>query len=136
MAAEAAGAFVEAFQDWIQPGVPIPVGEIIARRQSELLVPRTLTVADCTASQALAYGVTGEIHSGIDRARTQEWAAAFAAAGFDGVRYFVRHDPGQRQVGIALFGSGGDAAWPATATEPIRPELIRDVERVFGVQVR
>jgi hypothetical protein len=55
----------------------------------------------------LAFGVTAEVHTSSDRSLTQEWAAAFAAAGFDGVRSFVRHDPGQRRIGIAIFGRVG-----------------------------
>ena len=37
----------------------------------------------------------------------QRWAAAFAAAGYEGVRYRVRHDPGGSRA-LALFGVAGE----------------------------
>lgn len=134
LAEEALGAFVEAFQDWT--GSILPSAEISVRRISKLTVPSPMRLADCTSARALAFGVTAEIHASPDRTLTQAWAAAFDRAGFDGVRFFVRHDPAQRRVGIALFGPAGEAAWPVQASEAITTELIADVERHFGIRVR
>lgn len=134
LAEEDQGAFVEVFQDWM--GSILPAAEVWTRRVSTLSVPRTLRLADCTNSQALAFGVTAEIHSSPDRELTQAWGAAFALAGFDGVRFFVRHDPAQQHAGIAVFGPVGEAAWPITATNVITADLIIDVETRFGIRVR
>lgn len=133
LAEEALGAFVEAFQ---HVGVIMPVAEIAARAISILSVPAEVTLADCTDPRSRAFGITGEIHSSPDRRLTQAWAAAFAAAGFGGVRYLVRHDPSQRRFGIALFGAAGEASWATGATRPIGDHLVREADRIFGILVR
>jgi hypothetical protein len=94
-----------------------------------------MRLANCRSSQARKFGMTGEIHSSTGRGRTQAWARAFARAGFDGVRFLVRHDPAQRRVGIALFGDGGQADWPVRFTVDIGATLLLDVERLFGIRV-
>ena len=129
------GAFLEALQDE-GTAIPraIPWAEVAIRRTSRLSVPKPMTLADCTQPAAAAYGITGEIHSSSDRNQTQEWARAFAGAGFEGVRYLARSDPAQRQVSIALFGSAGEAAWAALSTDVIDPDLIERVKRIFGIR--
>ena len=76
------------------------------------------------------------MHASPDRALTQAWAAAFRAAGFDGVRYLVSTAPTMQLVGVALFHSAGEAAWPVASSGPIGDALLDEVERVFGVLVR
>jgi hypothetical protein len=51
------------------------------------------------------------------------------------VRYLLSHDPAQRCIGVALFGSAGPADWSAAETGPIAPDLIRTARRAFGIQV-
>lgn len=92
-------------------------------------------LADCTSGRARAFGVTAAIHSGEDYARTQAWARALAAAGFDGIRYFVSLDPRQRLAGIALFGPAGSPRRRAGKAEPIPAAVIRDAERLFGIRI-
>jgi hypothetical protein len=133
VAEEGLGAFVEAFQDWT--GAILPVAELAARRLSLLSVPHPMTIADCPNARALSFGVTAEIHSSPDRALTQAWASAFARDGFDGVRFFVRHDPAQLRTGVALFGLAGEIAWPARSTMAISAELLDNVEQQFGITV-
>ena len=133
LAEEVVGAFIEVFQDWITAPVPIPVEEILARSESHVTPPRLMTLADCTNPQTLSFGITAEIHASPDRAMTQQWAAAFRSAGFDGVRYFVRHDPGQRRIAVALFGEAGLRDWPVTRTQPVSAAVLAEVEQVFGI---
>lgn len=135
LAEEAIGAFIEVFQDWITAPVPIPIEEILARSESHVSPPRLMTLADCTNPHALSFGITAEIHASPDRAMTQRWAAAFHSAGFDGVRYYVRHDPGQRRIAVALFGEAGLRNWPVARTQPINAEVIADAERIFSITV-
>ncbi len=92
-------------------------------------------LADCTSGLCRRFGLTAEIHSNPDYTRVQAWAAAFAAAGFDGIRYLLRHDPSQRLVGIALFGPAGAAEGSFRPGEPIGTELLVEAERRFGVRV-
>ena len=132
LAAAGIGAFVEAFQ---RSGVTIPTDHVLTRRLSRLRVPHPIRLADATGSRARGFGLTGDIHSSTDRAWTQTWAMAFAAAGFQGIRYLVRHDPAQRQVGYALFGTSGAVDWPIESTNIIDEDLIRDVQERFGIVV-
>jgi hypothetical protein len=150
-AAEPLGCYVEVFLHLRL----VPREEIDARHLSTLAPRRALRLADCAAAQARAFGLTGALHTTPAFDETQVWAAAFAAAGFDGVRYLVRHDPAQRLVGYALFAAAGAAApgaavvgtaapgtaatsaddWEVTGSAPIPDELLRQVEDRFGLSV-
>ena len=130
-AADELGAFVEVFREMRV----IPDVEVLARRISVIRVSTPTRLADFTSSAAASFGVTAAIHSTEDYVKTQTWAGALAAAGFGGVRYLVSHDPAQRNVGIALFGSAGAANLPVHSTDLISPRLISDAERLFGYRV-
>jgi hypothetical protein len=130
LAKDPAGCFLEVFRF----SNPIPAIEVEARRISRLEVP-DVRLADCSAGLSRSFGLTAEIHSTPDYALTQRWAAAFAAAGFDGIHYLLRHDPGQSLSGVALFGPAGPQLWPIFASEPIGPELLDEVKQRFGLQV-
>jgi RES domain len=113
----------------------IPDIELLARRISVIHVPTPVRLADCTSPAAASFGVTAAIHSSEDYVNTQTWAGALAAAGFGGVRYLVSHDPAQRNVGVALFGSAGAGSLPVHSTDLISPRLISAAERIFGYRV-
>lgn len=114
----------------------MPKEEILIRRLTRIELERTLSIADCTAEGARAWGLTAEIHSSPDYAKTQDWAAAFARSGFDGICYFLRHDPAQRLTGIALFGpAGSPAGFPPGTSAPIGKGLIDRVAKRFGLRV-
>jgi hypothetical protein len=130
LAREPAGAFLEVFRFWVL----VPEEEVRVRRIARLPVPPVL-LADCTSGRSRAFGVTGEIHTTADYEMTQLWAAAFAAASFDGVRYLLRHDPGQRLNGVALFGAAGSPSGPQPGGVPIGRQLIAAMERRFGIRV-
>lgn len=125
------GAFVEVFRGF----TVIDAADVAARALSRLRAPRDIVLADCTSPKAQRFGVTAQIHSGADYLATQGWAAALRTAGFDGVRYFCGQDPSQREVGVALFGTAGEAGWPVLETTPITEEVLRAVERRFGIHV-
>jgi len=128
---EPAGCFVEVFRRTL-----ISPEEVEARRIATLTLPSEVNLADCTATRCRVFGITGEIHSGLDYGLTQEWATAFFKAGFNGIQYLLRHNPAQRSAGIALFGpAGSPTGYPAPITEPIGRELLRVVARRFGVRV-
>lgn len=130
------GAFVEVFQRWIAQRIPIPRSEVEDRQASRLFVPQPVELADCTHPRALEFGATGELHGTPDRRLTQAWAAAFRAAGFAGVRYFVSTAPTMNLAGIALFHVAGEADWPVADQQPIDAVLLHEIEREFGVLVR
>lgn len=131
LAEDPLGSFVEVFRHTRL----IAEEDVAARRLSTLRVRKALALADCTSRRARAWGVTATIHSGQDYSLTQSWAAAFSSTGFDGVRYFVSHDPAQRLVGVALFGPAGSPRWPAGRSARIAGELVRQAERSCGLRV-
>lgn len=99
-------------------------------------MPREVKLADCTAERARSWGVTAEIHSTPEYRSTQVWADAFARSGFDGVRYLLRHDPSQGLRGVALFGPASTpSGYPPGVSEPIGSDVLRDIERRFGIKV-
>lgn len=127
------GCFLEVFKSFTRF---IPREEIKARLLLRVEIPREMNLADCTAEQARAWGITAEIHSTPHYEETQAWAHAFVLAGFDGIRYLLRHDPAQRMAGVVLFGpAGSPPTLPATPGEPIGEEIIEKIHRRFGIQV-
>lgn len=101
---------------------------------------RELRLADLTSRRALQFGVTASLGADEDYADSQAFAVRAVQAGFDGIRYRVRHDPSQPLHGIALFAAEGapdpaDSQWPAGDESAIRDELIADAGRFFGYQV-
>jgi hypothetical protein len=113
----------------------ISESELENRCLSMLELPADVDLADCTASQARVFGLTAEIHSADDYTPTQAWAAAFLKSGFDGVHYYLRHDPGQRCVGVALFGPAGVAKYAFAPPERISEDVLRQAQARFGLQV-
>ncbi len=128
-ALDPAVAFVEVFYGF---GI-VPVEELVDVVVSTIKVPRTMRLADCTSPRAVAYGLTSEINTTIDYALTQRWAAALRTAGFDGTRYWARHDPG-RGPAVALFGPAGQSEDRSeAATQPVDAALQADVTRRYGI---
>jgi len=128
------GAFLETLG---RQGRLIDRAEVARRALSTLYVPRAMVLANAGHARARAFGITAGI-SAIeepDRGSTRSWAEAFHAAGFQGIRYHVSHDPSQRAIGVALFGPAGEADWPTGAAEPIDSRLLQFVRRRYGLVV-
>ncbi len=128
------GAFLETLG---RQGRLIDPVEVARRGLSTLRVPRPMVLANAGHARTRAFGITAGI-SAIeepDRRATRTWAAAFHAAGFQGIRYRVSHDPSQRAIGVALFGPAGKANWPAPVAEPIDTRLLALVRRRYGLVV-
>jgi RES domain len=102
-----------------------------------LHLPRALNLANAGHARAVPFGVTagtGAIEESY-RHTTRAWAEAFHAAGFDGVRYRVSHDPSQRAIGVALFGPAGEADWPWPTPKPVDTGLISAIRRRYSLVV-
>jgi RES domain len=125
------GAFIEVFRT----GTVIPEAEVNARRLAEARTPSTTTLADCMASEARSFGVTGAIHSQPDYELTRAWAQALAVAGFDGVLYRLSHDPSGSEIGVALFGDAGERDLPIESTGAIPDDVLEEARVRFGLLV-
>lgn len=115
----------------------LPEAEVERRRVFTARFERPLRLGNCCAAGAARFGVNSEVHSTADYGKTQRWAAAFADAGFDGVRYFIRSDPSSSLIGYALFGDAGEAkvgAWPRGESAHIAAATCTEVER-WGLRV-
>ena len=128
------GAFLETLG---RQGRLIDPAEVARRGLSTLHVPRSMVVANTGHARARAFGITAGISAleEPDRRTTRGWAEAFHAAGFEGIRYRVSHDPSQRAIGVAVFGPAGEADWPATPAQPIDGGLLALVRRRYGLVV-
>ena len=105
------------------------------RRLLTTTVPTPLRVGDLTAAAAYGFGVTGAISATPDYSVSQAWAWTLRAAGFDGVRYHVSHDPRSDLTGIALFGSAGTASRPPQSSSQGLPAGLLLDAAPFGIRV-
>jgi RES domain len=108
-----------------------------ARRLSLWHLPlrEQCSAADTTVRAARGFGVTAELASITPYELPQRWAAAFAAAGHDGVRYRVRHDPGGSRA-LALFGAAGERRrWPRGRSRPVDDDLLDRLAAETGIRV-
>lgn len=130
------GAWVEVFRRQML----IDENDVRARRLLSTALGRDLRLADLTSARALQFGVTAALGAAEDYDASHAFAVDAARAGFDGIRYLVRHDPRQKLYGVALFGPAGapapdDAQWPAGPDDDIPGNLVAEAGRVFGYKV-
>jgi RES domain len=126
------GAWVEVFRKQML----IAEAELAERTLFTVVLGRDVRLADLTSRRALGFGVTASLGADQDYGPSQRFATEALAAGFEGIRYLVRHDPAQKLFGIAIFGepgTGGD--WPAGSDEPLPLALLAEAQRAFGYRV-
>lgn len=80
--------------------------------------PSSVRLADLRAAAAADFGVTRELESMTPYDVPLAWAAAFDAAGVDGVRYGPRFSPGPASA-LAIFGHAG-----VDERRPVDPEPV------------
>lgn len=97
-------------------------------------LPRQCSAADITVREARGFGVTAELATVTPYPLPQQWAAAFAAAGREGVRYRIRHDPGGSRA-LALFGAAGERRWPRGRRQQVGPALLARLATETGITV-
>ena len=95
---------------------------------------RQCSAADTTVRGARGFGVTPELASMTPYAVPQRWAAAFAAAGHEGVRYRVRHDPAGGRA-LALFGAAGERRWPRGRQQDVGARLLARLAEEAGIRI-
>jgi RES domain-containing protein len=129
------GAWVEVFRK----RQLLAEAEVAERSLLAVTLGRDLRLADLTSRRALSFAVTASLGASEQYHESQTFAAQAIEAGFDGVRYLVRHEPAQKLYGLALFGQAGntdpaDPLWPADS-QAIPDALVRDAQRLFGYRV-
>lgn len=88
-------------------------------------------LAATTRKAAGRYGVTTELVTIVPYDLPRQWAAAFRAYGFDGIRHQLRHDQRARPSGVALFGPAGDGGLDSGK----RTALTTDAVTAAGITV-
>jgi hypothetical protein len=86
--------------------------------------PTRARLAATTREAAARFGITNELATMIPYSLPQRWAAAFRAAGFDGMRHVLRHDSRARPGGVSLFGPAGGVKGKNGASTPLTAELL------------
>jgi hypothetical protein len=133
LAQRAVGGLLEAFKGMRM----VSTEDIDARRECDLVLTRDLLLANCCVAAAGTFGVNAEIHTTEDYDKTQAWAAAFHAAGFHGIRYFLRSDPSLKLTGYALFDTEREPParrWRAGDSHDISPSTLAEAAR-YGLRV-
>lgn len=129
------GAWIEVFR----PRMLLAEPEVQQRALFSVRLGRDLKLADLTSRRALQFGAAASLGADEDHGPSQAFAPQAAAAGVDGLRYLVRHDPAQQLYGIALFSDPSaathDPRWPRERDTAIPDDLIAEATRVFGYQV-
>lgn len=125
-ATDAYGAIREASR--LGPVTPVWVS---ARELCVVSGPARARLAATTRQAAGRFGITNELVTMVPYALPQQWAAAFRAHGFDGIRHMLRHDPRARPTGVALFGRAGAGRRSNGARKTLMPRAVE----VAGVRV-
>ncbi|AWK76718.1 hypothetical protein CBI38_35010 (plasmid) [Rhodococcus oxybenzonivorans] len=123
----------------------IPSTELTARAVSRMQVTTDRMLADLTSNTAAQFGVTAEIFTTGNYQLTQTWASALHAAGFDGIRYWARHDLAHTHACLALFDTAGarpaegaqSPVYSVIATNPLieRRNLMQELQQDTGITV-
>jgi RES domain-containing protein len=126
------GAWVEVFRKTML----LPEAEVRHRSLLSVQIGRDLRLADLTSRRALAFGVTASLGADQDYEPSQAFAVRAVQQGFAGLRYLIRHDPAQKLLGIALFGTadvgvgaGESEAWPSGSEAPLSTERVSEAHR-------
>ena len=127
------GAWIEVFRKQML----LSHAEITERWLFSVELGRDLRLANLTSRRALDFGVTASLGANESYDDSQSFAAQAVGAGFDGIRYLVRHDPAQRLYGLALFGRPGapdpaDPNWSTGENHDIPNDLVTESQRAFG----
>jgi len=109
----------------------VPSSLLEGRLVSGLKLPHPVVAANVDSAAASRHGITRELAVMVPYEIPQRWAAALAAAGFDGIVAGLRFTPGT-PVGLALFGKAGErTSWARDA----QPRFAAAVAPQMGLRV-
>lgn len=116
-----------------------------SRAVSVVAVEGDRALADLTSNRASSFGMTSEVFTTTDYDLTQLWASELHGAGFDGIRYWARHDLRHDHACLAIFDTAGDHSAAVTAdrhyrvasTESVakRTDLVARLQTETGIAV-
>ena len=112
--------------------------DIHRRALSRLTTDRALTLADLTDRSVLGtFRITASVSTGSDYEPSQQLSAELFDAGFDGIRYRVRHDPALAHEAVAMFGEPGqhEERFDEIKTSDIPEHLIEGGCCGFGITI-
>lgn len=116
-------------------GALVPSAFFEEHRICELRGPEEMTLSDLTSRRASGFGITAEVGTITPYDRPQAWAARLHQAGFQGLVYWLRHDP-SRAEGIALFGPHGERKrWKRGRELRISSDLIDRLREECGIEI-
>ncbi len=116
----------------------IPAEELDRRALTVAPTPRPLVVADATAARARGFGISGELHAGLDYQATRAWAAALHAAGYRALLSIPRHDPSGGLRTLPLLDTAGEHqpfGWTWKAGSGPIPNDVVDQLGEWGIDV-
>lgn len=96
------GAFLEVFRN-----CAVVADADVKNRRLWVGNATELALADLLAPHTAALGITAAISTQPDYEKPQEWAAALAGLGFDGLVGTCSHDPTSAALNVAVFGVAG-----------------------------
>jgi hypothetical protein len=114
------------------PGLGVSRAFVDRRRLWAIALPQHVDAADTTVRAARPFGVTAELATITPYDLAQRWAAAFAAAGLEGVRARARHDPGGGRS-LAWFGAAGERkGWRRGRSTAIDDDVLARITAALG----
>lgn len=120
----------------IEPvGKLVHIDELRIRKIAHLDLVEDYDLADTAHATAWSYGITRELGADANYTTPKRWARQFHAAGFQGLRYWARHDLSSHGLSYALFGTAGPRSWPTRPSEEIDQGVIDDLESEAGFTV-
>ncbi len=133
LAFEPIAAYVEVFGDFEE----VDEDEVDLRALSTAILKEDLRLGDVTDRSVLGdFDITAEISTGSDYAGPQALASDLFDAGFDGIRYRVRHDPAMELEAVALFRDLRQPDRMASALEWYGPQSISLALEMQGEEFR
>lgn len=124
--------------EFLGPGLAntvVPPSLLAGRALFAVDLPARVRLANTASRRAAGFGVTNQLAAMTPYEVPQAWAATFDGAGFGGVAYRGRFDPGPHARAVALFGPAGEAGWPVGPGRPIGAGLLQRLERDCGIRV-
>ena len=136
LAAQPEAAFLETLAR--RPVRIVATEHVEKYRMADAPLPRDLEAANLPVSRARAFGLTAEVYTTPNYARTRAWARAFHAAGLKAILAIPRHDVSARLRTVTLLDAAGEHppfGWRWTVTSTPVPGALLERLAAWGISV-